>query len=58
MFGGCYSVQYVVWLLVVAMAASPSRFFSSQLVASLQSSIQELKEVSVAGVVRVCPCLT
>ena len=51
----------VLLLLVVVMAASPSLFISSQTVASLQSDIEELEEVSVecsSGVVRVWPCLT
>ena len=50
----------VVLLLVVVMAASPSLFISSQLVASLQSNIEKYEGVSVecsSGVVRVS-CLT
>ena len=48
-------------LLVVVMAASPSLFISSQLVASHQNNIEKYEEVSVecsSGVVRVWPCLT
>ena len=50
-----------VVLLVVVMAASPSLFISSQLVARCQRNIEDYEEVSVecsSGVVRVWPCLT
>ena len=50
-----------VVLLVVVMAASPSLFISSQLVAIWQRDIEKHEEVSVecsSGVVRVWPCLT
>ena len=51
----------VLVLLVVVMAASPSLFISSQVMAALQSNIEKWEEVSVecsSGVVRVWPCLT
>ena len=50
-----------VVLLVVVMAASPSLFISSQVVALWQRDIEKYEEVSVecsSGVVRVWSCLT
>ena len=44
----------MVFLLLVAMATSPSLFVSSQNVASLHSKIMKYEEVSVAVVWRVC----